>query len=118
MLIKTMHTTLAARDPWCATQGPVWALCTLAALVVLLCPTPVTNAKHTITLKGLLALSVRHRKSSIRAKNAQDVIDPDVQLALGVLFYTNHAYGRAKDCFEAALSVRPNVLLSSLGDHI
>jgi hypothetical protein len=67
MLVKTLRTTLAAHNPSCAAQGPVWALCTLAAFVVLLGPTLVTSPKLTNTLKGLLALSVRHRKSSVRA---------------------------------------------------
>jgi hypothetical protein len=67
MLIKTMRTTLATHDPSCAAQGPVWALCTLAALVVLLGPALVTSTKLTNAVKGLLALSVRHRKSSVRA---------------------------------------------------
>ncbi|KAI0301170.1 hypothetical protein B0F90DRAFT_1817185 [Multifurca ochricompacta] len=64
MLIKTLRTTLNAQDPSCAAQGPVWALCTLAALVVLLGPMLATNANLINGLKGLLALSVRHKKSS------------------------------------------------------
>lgn len=45
----------------------------------------------------------------VREQYSRGEMDPDVQIALGVLFYTNNDYARAKDCFEAALTIRPKV---------
>jgi peroxin-5 len=44
-----------------------------------------------------------------RTQHAQNIMDPDVQIALGVMFYTNSEYDRAKDCFASALATRPKV---------
>ena len=44
-----------------------------------------------------------------RAQHAEDTVDSEVQIGLGVLYYTNGEFGKAKDCFESALAVRPKV---------
>ena len=44
-----------------------------------------------------------------RQQHQQGVMDPDVQVGLGILFYTNAEYDRSQDCFESALAARPKV---------
>lgn len=46
-------------------------------------------------------------KAAVRSQ----AVDADVQVGLGVLFYSNSDYDRARDCFEAALGVNPGDFL-------
>lgn len=50
--------------------------------------------------------------NAARIQHAQGAtVDPELQAALGVLFYAESAYDRAQDCFETALSANPNDFL-------
>jgi len=44
-----------------------------------------------------------------RTSGSGQEIDPNVQEALGALYYMEGNYDRSVDCFEAALTVKPNV---------
>ena len=58
---------LGMHDLMSTAQGPVWALCMITALIMLLSPMLMTSTKLTNMVKALLALSICHKKSSMHA---------------------------------------------------
>ncbi|KZO92589.1 TPR-like protein [Calocera viscosa TUFC12733] len=55
--------------------------------------------------------------SLAREQHAKNVVDPEIQMGLGVLLYSEAEYDRAAECFQAALSINPEnaVLWNRLG---
>ncbi|GAA6064499.1 hypothetical protein JCM10212_002387 [Sporobolomyces blumeae] len=89
----------------------------LAYPSIALPPAPMTSMRNPWESSNRvidLFLAAAQAGPQSRAQDQADpnaIVDPEVQVGLGVLFYSNSDYERAKDCFEAALSVRPDDFL-------
>ncbi|EJS42304.1 pex5p [Saccharomyces arboricola H-6] len=53
-------------------------------------------------------MNARVTKQYLQLANSLSTVDPEVQLCLGLLFYTKDDFDKTIDCFESALKVNPN----------
>jgi len=63
------------------------------------------SAKEKLTVSEVIDTFLQ----AARTSGLGQEIDPHVQEALGALYYMEGNYDRSVDCFEAALTVKPNV---------
>jgi len=66
-IIRTLRATMSQVEPEQPAQGPVWALSVMASFIVLLNSRLCTNSQANHALCNLLAMGLKHKKSSIRA---------------------------------------------------
>ncbi|GAA6019801.1 hypothetical protein JCM11491_000274 [Sporobolomyces phaffii] len=100
---------LATLEKWISLSYPTIALPPPPQVGSIRSPWDASNRVIDLFLAAAQAGPLSRAEGQILDANAP--VDPDVQVGLGVLFYSNSDYERAKDCFEAALSVRPDDFL-------
>lgn len=65
-IVRTLRTTMAATEVSVAAQGPVWALCALASMIVLLGSRLKYDTKVSRIIIALLTAAKKSKKSSVR----------------------------------------------------
>lgn len=65
-IVRALRALLKTNDPVVSTQGPVWALCTMASFIVMLRNTVYSNLRMTQIFTALFNVCLHHPKSSVR----------------------------------------------------
>lgn len=106
---------LATLEKWISLSYPTISLPSVPRVGDVRSPWDASNRVIDLFLAAAQAGPQSRAEGQLQDRGA--IVDPDVQVGLGVLFYSNSDYERAKDCFEAALSVRPDVSTSVASFH-